>query len=44
MAFGATHIPQRVDEYGRIYAREELWRLPGRELLRLAKDRFVEYV
>ena len=23
---------------------EELWRLPGRELLRLAKDRFVEYV
>ena len=23
---------------------EELWRLPGSELLRLAKDRFVEYV
>jgi sugar phosphate isomerase/epimerase len=23
---------------------EELWRLPGRELLRLAKERFVEYV
>lgn len=23
---------------------EELWRLPGRELLRLAKDRFIEYV
>src|SRR5438552_16289061 len=22
MAFGATHIPQRVDEYGRIYARD----------------------
>ena len=23
---------------------EELWRLPGRVLLRLAKDRFLEYV
>ena len=23
---------------------EDLWRLPGRDLLRLAKDRFVEYV